>query len=523
MKQKKNVFFMAVVVLAGVLTMTTCGGIETPAAPSAPTIEEVYVENRQLAITWSAVNNADSYNLYCNTTGGVTTSDNNISGLRVPYYVHTGLSLFKTYSYAVTAVNAGGESGLSNEVSAQPAVTLEELYKRLASDAEDNDRFGRSVALDGDYAVVGADYEDGDEGGSDRGAAYIFDRNEVGTNDWGQVKKLTASDAADGDQFGWSVAVSGDFVVVGAPYEDSEGTDCGAAYIFFRNEGGDDNWGQVKKLTASDAADGDQFGWSVAVSGDFVVVGARYGNSGGTDCGAAYIFSRDQGGDDNWGQVVELAASDAERGDQFGWSVAISGDYVVVGANFEDGSGGDRGAAYIFGRYQGGDDNWGEVTKLTASDAADGDYFGYSVGISGDYVVVGALGKSGGGFYHGAAYIYDRNQGGTDNWGEAMKLTASDAEDFDYFGGSVAVDGDYVIVGAAGKWGDGIFRGAAYIYDRNQGGTDNWGEVMKLTSSDPEDDAYFGNSVAISGDYAIVGAEEEDGDGGTDRGAIYVF
>ena len=513
---------MAAVVLAGVLIMTTCGGVETPAAPSAPAIEEIYVENRELAITWSAVNNAVAYNLYWNTTGGVDTSDSNISGLLVPYYVHTPLSLFKTYSYAVTAVNAGGESGLSNEMSALPAVTLEELYKRIASDAEDNDRFGRSVALDGDYAIVGADLEDG-EGGSDRGAAYILDRDEGGTNNWGEVKKLTASDAADGDQFGTSVSISGGTTVVGAPYEDGLGADCGAAYIFFRDEGGDDNWGQEAKLAASDAESGDLFGWSVAISGNYAVVGARYGDNGVTDCGAVYIFYRDEGGTNNWGEVMKLTASDAESGDQFGYSVAISGDFVVVGANFEDGSGADCGAAYTFDRNQGGDNNWGQVVKLTASDAQNGDYFGYSVALEADYVVVGAFGKSGGGFYRGAAYIYGRNEGGDDNWGEVKKLTASDPEDFDYFGGSVDLDGDYLIVGAAGKWGDGIFRGAAYIYDRNRGGDDNWGEVMKLTASDPEDDAYFGNSVAISGNYAIVSAEGEDGAGGTDRGAIYIF
>ena len=523
MRQNKNVLFMAVVVLAGILTMTTCGGVETPDVPSAPTIEEIYLENRELAITWSAVNNAVVYNLYWNTTGGVDTSDNNISGLLVPYYVHTGLSLFKTYSYAVTAVNAGGESGLSNEVSALPAVAPGELYKRLASDPEDDDRFGRSVALDGDHAIVGANLEDGDGGGSDRGAAYILDRDEGGTDNWGEVKKLTASDAADGDQFGTSVSISGGSAVVGAPYEDGGGTDSGAAYIFYRDQGGDDNWGQEATLAASDAESEDIFGWSVAISGNYAVVGAPYEDSGGIDSGAAYIFFRNEGGENNWGQVAKLTASDAVDGDHFGISVAISGDFVVVGANFGDGSEVDCGAAYIFNRNQGGDDIWGQVTKLTASDGQSVDMFGYSVALDGDFVVVGAASKLGGGIFRGAAYVYGRNEGGDDNWGEAVKLTASDPEDFDYFGYSVALDGNYVVVGATGKWGDGFYRGAAYIYDRNRGGTDNWGEVMKLTASDPEDDAYFGNSVAISGNYAIVSAEREDGDGGTDRGVIYIY
>ena len=406
--------------------------------------------------------------------------------------------------------------GVTNTNHTLPAVTPEELYKRLASDAEDDDRFGRSVALDGDYAIVGANLEDG-EGGSDRGSAYILDRDEGGTDNWGEVKKLTASDAADGDQFGTSVSIDGGTAVVGAPYKDS-----GAAYVFYRDEGGDDNWGQEAILTASDAESGDLFGWSVSVSGNYAVAGAPYEDTGGADSGAVYVFFRNEGGENNWGQVAKLTASDAADDDHFGISVAISGDFVVVGANFGDGLAADSGAAYVFGRNQGGDDTWGQVTKLTASDGQSLDMFGYSVALDGYSVVVGAAGKLGGGFFRGAAYIYGRNQGGDDNWGEVVKLTSSDPEDFDYFGGSVAIDGNYIVIGAAGKWGDGFNRGAAYIFDRNRGGDDNWGEVIKLTASDPEDQANFGNSVAISGDYAVVSAEGEDGEG-TDRGAIYIF
>ncbi len=194
----------------------------------------------------------------------------------------------------------------------------------------------------------------------------------------------------------------------------------------------------------------------------------------------------------------------------------------MVGARLEDGAGTDRGAAYVFNRNQGGADNWGQVTKLTASSPENAAYFGYSVAVSGNFAVVGTLGEDGTGTNLGAAYIFDKDFGGTDSWGQVARLTASDAENNDEFGFSVAIDGDYVVVGTIQEDGAGTSRGAAYIYGRNYGGQDNWGEVMKLTALDAADQDWFGYSVAISGDYAVVGAAFEDG-AGTNRGAVYIF
>jgi hypothetical protein len=396
-----------------------------------------------------------------------------------------------------------------------------------AYDAEDEDYLGFAVAISGDTVVVGAYQEDG--AGSDRGAAYLIERNQEGADNWGQVKKLTAMDGQDDDYFGYSVAISGDTVVVGAYGEDGGGTNQGAAYIFARNHNPADPstpladyWGQVKKLTALVPGNSHWFGYSVAISGDTVVVGAPGTNEGGNLRGAAYVFARNQGGMDNWGLVEKLTASDAADGDYFGRSVAISEDTVVVGAIYEDGAGSARGAAYIFARNEGGADNWGQVRKLTASDAEDNDFFGRSVAISGDILVVGADGEDGAGSDRGAAYLFSRNQGGMDNWGQVRKLTASDAEDDDYFGISVSISGDTLVVGAHEEDGTGSDRGAAYLFARNQGGGDIWGQVTKLTASDATDDDWFGRSVSISGDTAVIGAYGQDG-AGSDRGAAYVF
>ena len=387
------------------------------------------------------------------------------------------------------------------------AAALIEMKKLTASDAQAEDIFGESVAVSGDTAIVGAFR--GDAGGFRAGAAYVFERNQSGADDWGEVTKLTASDAGAGDQFGVSVAGSGDTAVVGAPLQDAGASNAGAAYVFERDQGDADNWGEVKKLTASDAQADDLFGWSVAVSGDTAVVGVELNPHDYEDAeGAAYVFQRDQGGTGNWGEVKRLTASGTDAFGQFGASVAVSGDTAVVGAPLAY----DSGAAYVFQRDQGGTGNWGQVTMLHASGT--GAFFGHSVAVSGDTAVVGDGSE--------AAYVFQRDQGGAYNWGEVKRLTASDAQANDDFSWSVAVSGDTAVVGARFASAAGTDAGAAYVFRRDQGGAGNWGEVKKLTSSDAQVGDNFGNSVAISGDTAVVGAPHEDA-GGDFAGAAYVF
>ncbi len=397
-----------------------------------------------------------------------------------------------------------------------------QIQKMLAGDAQANDNFGNSVSISGDYAIVGA-YQEG-VSGSKSGAAYLYYRNEGGTDSWGQVTKLKAHDTEGGDYFGISVSIWGDYAIIGAINEDAGGNNAGAAYVFNRNEGGTNNWGEVTKLTASDAAAGDSFGISVSIWGDYAIVGARYEDAGGIDAGAAYVFNRNEGGTNNWGEVTKLTASDAAADDSFGYSVSIWGDYAIVGAVWEDAGGGNAGAAYVFNKNEGGTDNWGEVTKLIAGDAEGGDNFGVSVSISGDYAIVGARYEDTGGIDAGAAYVFNRNEGGTDNWGEVTKLTASDAAADDSFGYSVSIWGDYAIVGAVWEDAGGGNAGAAYLFNKDQGGADSWGEVTKLTADDAQYGDNFGSSVSISGGVVntIVGAFREDA-GGIDAGATYMF
>ena len=439
----------------------------------------------------------------------------------------------------------------SDPSSINPLVVSEiisQVAKLDAGDAQVDDSFGVRVAIYGDTLVVGANGEDGGPGdpASAAGAAYVFERVQGGADNWGQVKKLTASDAQASDLFGGRVAINRDTIVVAATSEDGGPGDpaaaAGAADVFERDQGGADNWGHVKNLTASDAEASDNFGWSVAISKHTIVVGAWREDGGPGDptasAGAAYVFDHDQGGAGNWGEVKKLTAFDAQAYDNFGFSVSIYLDKIVVGATGEDYGLGDAvddaGAVYIYARDLGGVDNWGMMQKRYASDAQVNDSFGTSVAISGDTVVVATYWEDGGPGdplnKAGAAYVLERDQGGVDQWGEVTKLTASDAQEDDRFGISVAISADTIVVGAYREdYGPGdpvVSAGAAYVFARDQGGVENWGEVTKLTASDAQPGDQFGFSVSIDVDTLVVGANLEDGGPGDpveDAGAAYVF
>ena len=418
-----------------------------------------------------------------------------------------------------------GPAGFVFRGESAEAAFLAEVKKLLASDGQAWDHFGLGVAVSGDTAFVGAPLADAE--GVNRGAVYVFERDQGGQDSWGEVKKLTVADAPGGwDQLGRTVAADGDTVVVGAS---------SAAYVFQRDEGGQDNWGEVKKLTSSSIGQLDErFGHSVAVGGDTVVVGAHGHDLGGAEFGmfgAAYIFRRDQGGAENWGEVKLLIASNAETTDHFGFGVAVSGDIVVVGAPQEDvgtKEAGDyvfqAGAAYVFQRDEGGQDNWGEVKKFNASDAGGFAHLGGSVAVSGDTALVGArywrgASESSG---PGAGYIFQRDEGGTNNWGEVKLLTAADGAPHAQLGYGVALSGDTAVLGAPTDGPDHSHFGAAYVFARDQGGTDNWGVVEKLRASDPDMEDRFGRRVAVSGDTALIGARDEDNTA-EGSGAAYVF
>jgi len=384
---------------------------------------------------------------------------------------------------------------------------LSGTWKLTAADPAARTYFGASVALHGDAALVGA-YGDA-HAGSQSGAAYIFDRHQGGTNAWGQAKKITPADATASQKFGAAVSLSGDVALIGAHGDATGAPDAGAAYVFYRNRGGTGSWGQVKKLMAADAGYRQMFGYSVSISGDVALVSAHGDAHAGIFSGSAYLFHRTQGGTDNWGQVKKLMAPTAENNDAFGMSVAVSGNIAVVGVPGDEDAGRDSGSAYVFARNRGGTDNWGQVAKLTAADGNSGHFFGVAVSVSDDVVVVGASHAGA-----GAAYVFQRDLGGLDNWGQVRKLTATDAAG-GFFGQNVSVWGDVALVGKYDDSEAGGQAGAAYLFRRNQGGTDNWGQVARLTATEPMASQRFGGAVSTYGEAAFCGADGDNGEAGS--------
>ena len=254
-----------------------------------------------------------------------------------------------------------------------------------------HDNLGESVGIGGDYAVVGVPNDDTDFG-RDTGSLQVFLRTETG---WVQHQKLFASDAADGDRFGTTLTMSGDYVIVGVPRKDGVGENSGAAYIF-RRQGTE--WVEQAKLLASDEARGDYFGISVAIDGDTALVGAHRTNEPLADSGAVYVFERTG---ENWNQTDRLTAPDADSFAYFGFSVGLDADTAIIGAIRDDEAGNDSGAAYVFVRNQFG---WAPQAKLIGNNTEAEDNFGYAVDVDGDFAIVSSPKNRGG----GSAYIYKR-------------------------------------------------------------------------------------------------------------------
>ena len=411
----------------------------------------------------------------------------------------TSSCIFATRVYVIADIR-GNDRGFRVARDVEPC--WQEQEKLIASEGAAGDDFGISVSVSSNYAIVGAVYDDTTKG-SDSGSAYVFD---VTTGS--QVGKLTASNGATGDRFGRSVSISGDYAIAGAYFDDnSNGIDAGSAYIFKRDG---TNWSEQQMLIASNGAAKDYLGSSVSISGDLAIVGSMGNDEKGTDAGSAYIFKRDG---TSWVQQPILTASDATAYAEFGTSVSISGNYAIVGARQESTKGHYSGSAYIF-KWNG--TSWVEQQKLTASDGDAEDRFGHYVSISGDLAIVGADYDEENGSNSGSAYIFKRDGS---VWVEQAKLLPLDGAANDHFGESVSISGDYAIVGASSNDDNGSDSGSAYIFKWDGA---NWTQQQKLIASDGTAADYFGTSVSISGNLAIVGGRYND-DNGTNSGSAYIF
>ncbi len=404
----------------------------------------------------------------------------------------------KWLSSAVLVV--GLLSGLSDQLSAQ--CEGQEDQKLLASDGARGDTFGRSVSLSGDVAVIGAYHND--DLGLNSGSAYVYRFHE---GSWGDEQKLLTSDGDSFDLFGWSVSVSDDVAVVGAHRDKDNGLYAGAAYVF-RDLGND--FVEEQKLLPSDGLVGDRFGWSVSVWGDVAIVGAPHKPDTYNELGAAYVF-RHNG--NTWVEEQKLLPSDGFALDRFGTSIAIHEDVAFITSPLDDDMGDASGSVYAF-RKQG--NTWVEEQKILASDGFPDHFFGRSVAVSDDLAVISALGDDEYGLRSGAAYVY-RYQGGA--WVLEQKLLDSDGEESDWFGESVAVNGNTIVIGIASDEEVAPAGGSAMVYRYNG---NSWQEQRRFLASDGSEGDVLGSSVSLDGDRVLAGADGVR-DNGEDSGSAYVF
>ena len=354
-----------------------------------------------------------------------------------------------------------------------------QVAKLLPSDGAAEDWFGCSVSVSGDTIVIGAP---GHDDAGIPGSAYVFERPAGGwPGTLNEDARLLASDGLAGDYFGCSLSICDATVVVGAYASDANGTRSGSAYVFERPVGGwSGTLNEHGKLTATDGAQYDHFGESVSLSGQTVVVGAPYDDDNGSASGSAYVFQK-SGSD--YVQAAKLLPGDGAGGDFFGNSVWVSDATIVAGARYDDDNGDSSGSAYVFERPAGG---WSgmlsEDAKLLPSDGVDRDYFGNSVAAFGDTIVVGAWFDDDNGDSSGSAYVFERPGGGwSGTLNEDAKLLASDGAQGDYLGWSASISDDTIVVGAP----VGSHSGSTSIFVRWLPGDVNCDGAVNLFDIDP--------------------------------------
>jgi len=376
------------------------------------------------------------------------------------------------FAKTTTRIIINDKSEIVTETTNYDQIVWLEEDKIFPSDASMLDRFGCSVSIDGEYALIGADHY-----WEVNGKVYVFKRNNEYEH-WKQKEKLTVSDGEYQDHFGCSVSLDGDYALIGA---DQWWDGCGKAYVFKQNGS---TWEQEAKLLAIDGEKGDCFGRNVALDGEYALIGAEYDNDKGPASGSVYVFKRDE---TKWEQQTKLIASDGESPDHFGNSVSLDDGHALIGAPYDFDNGEFSGSAYIFKLIE---NTWTQEIKLLPSDGKEHEGFGTSVSLDGNLALIGASHSS-------YIFRFDGN-----NWIEEAILPSG--------GYSVDLEGDIAIMSKGG--------GSVNTYKNVEG---SWLKQPKVSSEIDND--RFGCSISLSGEFMIVGAWADEEDGGDRAGAAYVY
>ena len=439
-------------------------------------------------------------------------SDPNMYDVPVNDIIINDIKILKNITVADGRMFLEGDFNYDFEVDLQDVLVMADEWlfegivdtQELTADIETfSGEYGGAVDIYNDLAIVGAPGED-----DGKGAAYILKYDGA---DWVQQARLTPDEtAATGSSFGFSVSIWDDKALIGVPNADTSETqiDAGGIYVFTTTDDPNEPWVKLGKMAANDGHTEAYFGHSVSIASGMFAVGAPGDNETGDDSGAVYIFESNNG--------QKLAKFSGETGDWLGYSVAVKNRIVTAGAVYADNANADSGTIYVFKEnlsVQGYP--WYTEAVLTASDAIDDDWLGYSVDIDNGTIIAGACGVDGdNGSKSGAVYVFDYLPAGGDDpnsyWEQQVpRLTADDGEAFDRFGWSVSIDQEHAIVGAKyNDIGGDSNAGAAYLFQRD-GDTGVWTQEPFGTGSDADD--YFGHAVAINKNNVIIGAYGIDG------------
>jgi len=409
------------------------------------------------------------------------------------------------YNFKAVAKNTAGDSAeVDVNISVEDYINKPfQISKIVTSNREENSAFGSSVAMNDDYIIVGAYNEDTEY--RDAGVAYIYKKFPSG--DFTKVSKIEASDANNGDNFAKSVAIAGDYMVVGAPNNDD-----GMAYLFQRVS--DEKVDELAKIIASDASKGDMFGSSIAMTTRYIVISSPQADIKKDDttyanAGAVYIYTINSNSEVV--NEVKISAKSPKQDDHFGTSVAICGNYIVVSAPNKDSlDDNDIGYVYLFKI-----ESDGVIQKgaFKADDATAYSYFGSSISIDDSYILVGADGDDSIKTDGGTAYLFKRGSSDS-NITQIAKFQADDIKKNDAFGKTVSIDGNYMVVGD--------LTGSIYTFKKESTQDNNITQIMKNEAFDAETDDGFGTSLAINGDYIVVGAYKENSKASNNQ-SVYLF
>jgi len=412
-----------------------------------------------------------------------------------------------TYEIVVTAADDGGNATETNL-----NVTIKDKYafevaNLIGFDSQQNDEFGSSIATDGNYTIIGAPGEDTDA--TDSGAAYLYKKQSDESMTYITKLKAPSSDINANDAFGSSVAISGDIIVIGAPVDDTNGS----AYVYIRNDDSSTGTSLISKIQSSAPSGSDKFGTAVSISGNYLVVGAINTDSGGnTNAGVVDLFSTTTTSVIHEAQIISTNES---ADNNFGLSLSIDGKYILTGSNSGSTNKGEAILSFIDDVATVGVNN---VATITASDGLDFDYFAHSVSIKNNYLVIGAPDNNS----SGSAYIYEKDV--NDNVTLLSKLHPTDVTLYSKFGSSVSTNGTTIAIGAPEDDFRATNAGSFYMYQIDAGAGTLF-RLDKLTASDAGMDNNFGHAVSLSGDNLSVGIKFFDtfSSGATSSGRAYMF